>query len=327
MGTTIYYRVGDSATGYSQEYSFTSNRGVGQIYPYTVSHLADVGESDAANDTITHILSSDSLPNIDSVMIHGDIAYASGCESSGCTVWDAWGRLAQPLAAIKPWGINLGNHELYDTANGITAISAKYRYAGMPAGNRSDGPMYFSWESGPVHFISFCSFFPGGFSSSSALMQWMQKDLASIDKSKTPWIVVSQHAPWYNSNKEHQGDGEPARQALEQMFIAAGVSILFNGHVHAYERSFPVNNNKVVPNGPGSITHLNIGDGGASLYTSWISPIPAWSAVHSASWGHGQWTIFNNTHSLWTWHENDKDEKIISDSIVIPNSNAAAWTL
>lgn len=154
LNTTIYYRVGDSSTGYSTEYSFTSNPGVGSsaaYYPYTVAWVADVGESDAANSTITHVLDPASLNNVDSVVIAGDIAYASGCEATGCTVWDAWGRLAQPLAAIKPWMLNLGNHELYDTANGITAISATYRYRGMPTGGRKDGLMYFSWESGPVH--------------------------------------------------------------------------------------------------------------------------------------------------------------------------------
>jgi hypothetical protein len=240
-------------------------------------------------------------------------------------VWDAWGRLAQPLAAIKPWGINLGNHELYDTANGITAISAKFRYAGMPTGGRSDGPMYFSWNAGPVHYISFCSFYPGGFGSNSDLMKWITQDIASINMTNTPWVVATQHAPWYNSNKEHQGDGENARTALEQIFISAGVSIVFNGHVHAYERSFPVNNNKVVAPGPGGMTHFNIGDGGASLYTSWISPIPAWSAVHSATWGHGEWTVLNATHSLWTWHQNSNPEPVISDQIYVLNSNPAVW--
>ena len=61
-------------------------------------------------------------------------------------------------------------------------------------------------------------------------------------------------------------EGEPARLGLEKLLINAGVSAVFSGHVHAYERSFPVNNNAVVPAGPGGMTHLNIGDAGAGLY-------------------------------------------------------------
>ena len=37
--------------------------------------------------------------------------YASGCESSGCATWDAFQRMAAPLGAIKPWAVNIGNHE------------------------------------------------------------------------------------------------------------------------------------------------------------------------------------------------------------------------
>jgi hypothetical protein len=74
-------------------------------------------------------------------------SYASGCEATGCTVWDAFQRMTQPLAAVKPWAVNLGNHETYDTANGIVAISARYRYHGMPFPPGSpDDIWYFSYE-------------------------------------------------------------------------------------------------------------------------------------------------------------------------------------
>jgi hypothetical protein len=323
LGTRIFYRCGDAATGYSAAASFVSNI-AGPTYPYTLGVLADVGESDAANSTISHLLDADSLSVIDSVIISGDISYASGCESSGCTVWDAWGRMIAPLSSTQPFMINIGNHELYDDANGIPAISAQYRYAGMPSDGRKDGALYFSWNSGPVHFISVCSFNPAGFSTSTPLMVWLSGDLAAVDRSVTPWIAVSVHAPWYNSNTEHQGDGEPARVAMEAMFIAAGVSVVFSGHVHAYERSYPVNNNKVVAMGPGSMTHFNIGDGGADLYTGW-EKTPAWSAVHSATWGHGRWAVLNGTHSLFTWHQNSGPESKISDSVYVMNGSPQAY--
>jgi len=122
-----------------------------------------------------------------------------------------------------------------------------------------------------------------------------------------------------------QGEGEPARQALEAMFVSAGVSAIFTGHVHAYERSAPTVNFKVVPPGPGGIVHLNIGDGGAGLYTTWLSPQPAWSAYRNATWGHGRWQAINNTHSLWAWHDNDVPDGVVLDSVVILNANTKAW--
>jgi hypothetical protein len=138
-------------------------------------------------------------------------------------------------------------------------------------------------------------------------------------------VVFIIHAPWYNSNTQHQGDGEGMRQALEAKLVAAGVSVVVSGHVHSYERSFPVSNNAVVPPGPGGMTHLNIGDGGASLYTTWLSPQPAWSALRNATWGHGELSVWNATHAGWSWHMNGQSEPVVTDAVTILNSRADAW--
>ena len=113
-------------------------------------------------------------------------------------------------------------------------------------------------------------------------------------------------------------------QALEAIFIEAGVSAVFSGHVHAYERSTPANNFKVVPAGPGGMVHLNIGDGGAGLYTSWLAEQP-WSAYRDATWGHGRWTVLNNTHSYWAWYDNAVSPTTVLDSVYILNANPSVW--
>ena len=129
-------------------------------------------------------------------------------------------------------------------------------------------------------------------------------------------LAVCSRAPrrWYNSNTAHQGDGEPMRVAFEPLFVAAKVDAIFTGHVHSYERSLPVANNKV--DEKAGITHFNIGDAGASLYTSWLKT-PSWSAFHKASFGHGQFAILNATHAHWTWHENSNGESQISDEYYV----------
>ena len=175
--------------------------------------------------------------------------------------------MMSPLASGKPIAIAIGNHEQDDDANGIVAISTQYRfgYTGMPTGGRKDGAMYFSYEVGPAHVISLASFYPGGFGAASPLTQWLVADLAAIDRSKTPWVLVSLHAPWYNSNTAHQGDGEDMRAALEAMLVKAGVAAIFTGHVHAYERTYPVVNSQVVAAGAGPV------------HCAWplLSPLPA----------------------------------------------------
>ena len=109
LNTTIFYQVGDAATGVSAIYSFTSHPGVGSgpsFYPYVTAFVADVGEAASANDTISHVLAAKDL--IDSVVINGDISYASGCEENNCTTWDAFGRMTHPLSSIMPWMVTIG---------------------------------------------------------------------------------------------------------------------------------------------------------------------------------------------------------------------------
>ena len=33
---------------------------------------------------------------------------------------------------------------------------------------------------------------------------WLLRDLAAVDRARTPWLLVVMHAPWYNSNYAHQ---------------------------------------------------------------------------------------------------------------------------
>lgn len=41
---------------------------------------------------------------------------------------------------------------------------------------------------------------------SSGQYAWLKRDLASIDRGRTPWVIVAMHVPWYSSNEQHQGE-------------------------------------------------------------------------------------------------------------------------
>ncbi len=119
--------------------------------------------------------------------------------------------------------------------------------------------------------------------------------------------------PWYSSNTAHKGEGEPMRQSIEPLLYANKVNAVFAGHVHAYERSVPVYNNTLTPDAP---VYIVIGDGGnrEGLAPNYVNPAPAWSAFRQASYGHGIIDVVNSTHALWTWHRNQDDESVVTDS-------------
>jgi acid phosphatase type 7 len=68
------------------------------------------------------------------------------------------------------------------------------------------------------------------------LQNWVAADLAAA-KAAT-WRFVSFHQPGFNSSKSHFD--EQYMRILAPLFEAGHVDIVFNGHVHNYQRSYPL---------------------------------------------------------------------------------------
>ena len=69
----------------------------------------------------------------------------------------------------------------------------------------------------------------------SALREWLTKDLAAAQSAT--WRFVAFHQPGFNSAREHFP--EQYMRLLSPVFEAGHVDIVFSGHVHNYQRSFP----------------------------------------------------------------------------------------
>lgn len=104
----------------------------------------------------------------------------------------------------------------------------------MPAeaSGAKEGNLYYSFEIGAVHFIMLNSY--GDYNATSAQYKWLAADLKAVDRSKTPWLVASMHAPWYNSNVKHHDEIQETgmRDSMEPMLLDAKVDLIFAGHVH-----------------------------------------------------------------------------------------------
>jgi hypothetical protein len=121
--------------------------------------------------------------------------------------------------------------------NLIIGISTRYRFAGAPVPPASpDNLDYYSYNAGPMHVIGLSSFFIGGTGPASPMTAWLKADLASVDRSVTPWVILITHAPMYNSNTAHTFDALGMLIDYEQIFLDGKVAVGFYGHVHAYER-------------------------------------------------------------------------------------------
>ena len=69
-------------------------------------------------------------------------------------------------------------------------------------------------------------------------LRWVEEQLS---KSDSEWKICFFHHPLYSSGRRH-GSDEELRKVLEPLFIKHGVSAVFAGHEHLYERLKPQKN-------------------------------------------------------------------------------------
>ena len=99
----------------------------------------------------------------------------------------------------------------------------------------------YSFDHGPLHFLQFST--EHDFSPGSKQFAWILRDLKSVDRKKTPWLVAGFHRPFYtdsvygNSDTGDVGFTEDIRNALERLFFqfqVGGCSVLPHcGHLRA----------------------------------------------------------------------------------------------
>ena len=95
------------------------------------------------------------------------------------------------------------------------------------------GNSFYSFETGSAHVIYLNPY--SITNSTSVQYQWLVKDLQSIDRQKTPWVIVVMHCPWYNSNTAHRDEQQAVlmKASMEPLLYQYHVNVVFTGHVHA----------------------------------------------------------------------------------------------
>ncbi|KAL5206084.1 hypothetical protein ABZP36_034293 [Zizania latifolia] len=305
--TTYYYRCSNNT---SREFSF---RTPPASLPVKFVVVGDLGQTGWTKSTLQHIAAAD----YDMLLLPGDLSYADFYQPR----WDSYGRLVEPLASARPWMVTEGNHEVEKIVpllhpQPFKAYNARWRMPYDAGASPSGSNLYYSFDvaGGAVHVIMLGSY--TGYAVGTAQHRWLQRDLAAIDRGKTAFVVALVHAPWYNSNRAHQREGDAMRAAMEALLYGARVDAVFAGHVHAYERFSRVYGGREDPCGP---LHVTIGDGGnrEGLAERYTDPQPATSAFREASFGHGRLEVVNATHARWTWRRNDDDEAVVADQLWI----------
>eukprot|EP00928_Gymnodinium_smaydae_P063618 TRINITY_DN47139_c0_g1_i1.p1 TRINITY_DN47139_c0_g1~~TRINITY_DN47139_c0_g1_i1.p1 ORF type:complete len:510 (+),score=54.88 TRINITY_DN47139_c0_g1_i1:55-1584(+) len=326
------YRVGTSESTSTRWRVVRAPPQPGSPGAIRIAMVGDIGQTEHSARTCASLAHAHAAKNIDLAVLIGDLAYADGNQ----TRWDSFGRFfdAEGCTAL-PWLVLPGNHEIdLDDLSKEAFLPYRKRWRTPQVkpeelsetfeiewprytirGRYDFGGSFYSIRSGHAHLIMLNPYTQS--SAESAQIRWLRDELSRVNRTTTPYLLVFTHAPWRHSSRTHQVDVEDSTASLqrsaEELLVAAGADMIFSGHVHAYERSHPID----------GIRHFVLGHGGnrEQLYDAWdLSPHSAFHAGDHYGWG--ELTLESGAFS---WLARSSDDSAIVDSLVSSHGVPPGW--
>jgi hypothetical protein len=199
-----------------------------KVLAATDTHFAAAGDwgcSSNTEKTVNNVKSK----NPQLLLALGDYSYE---KTSTC-----WLDLIKPVDSITK--VNLGNHE----DHGL--VDSYLSHFGL------SNPFY-SYNINNVHVLTMAT--EEKFDTNSEQYNFVVNDLRNTaNNPDIKWIIVTMHSPFYsspNTFKEFDCGGDEACQLYHPLFDKYGVDLVLQGHVHNYERSFPLKFNQATPSNP-----------------------------------------------------------------------------
>jgi hypothetical protein len=193
----------------------------------------------------------------------GDYAYDFAVDEG--RIGDQFMNAIEPFASKVPYMGAVGNHE----CGGSNRMHYARRFAGFnyaaknsnatPAGSFNSGDnQWFSWDAGLIHFVTVntevwncpnmdptkmkgagnCVWNPRTNQSlASEFLAWLERDLKAANepakREAVPWIVMYAHKAFYMQPGTNFS-------AIDDIAHANGVDLHIGGHVHIYQRFYPL---------------------------------------------------------------------------------------
>ncbi|KAL1569810.1 putative inactive purple acid phosphatase 27, variant 2 [Salvia divinorum] len=300
--------------------SFLKDLWPNTVYTYKLGHLLSNGSYIWSK---IYSFRSSPYPGQDSlqrVIIFGDMGK-----------WDQFTAQVEPIASTVPYMIASGNHErdwpgtgsFYGgkDSGGECGVPAETMFY-VPADNRAK--FWYSADYGMFHFCIADT--EHDWREGSEQYKFIEHCLASADRQKQPWLIFAAHRVLgYSSDKYYGLEGsfeEPmGRESLQKLWQKYKVDMAFYGHVHNYERSCPIYENKCVnfekSHYSGTVNGtIHVVVGGAGAHLSEFSTLnTTWSVYKDYDWGFVKLTAFNHSSLLFEYKKSE-DGKVY-DSFTI----------
>lgn len=202
---------------------------------------------DTAGGTVPAAIASRLSPAAVDLVLHaGDVVYPAGRAEDYDTEFF---RPFAPMIASEPLMPVLGDHDIR-TANGAPFFAA----FDLPGNGITPQPRYYSFRQGAAEF--FClDVESSSYGAGSDQYRWLEQGL---QQSTATWKFVTVFEPPFTSENSNIVE----RLILSPLFEQYGVDIVFSGHEHLYERTWPI---RLFGPAGSEVTYVVEGGGGASL--------------------------------------------------------------
>jgi len=170
------------------------------------------------------------------IVFHAGDLVAEGNSTSD---WESFNNVVDPLLRVAEFYPALGDHE-----GNSPLYFANFH---LPNNER-----WYSIRKDGISFIILDS--NSDLSPTSEQFHWLEEEVSRANMQDLFTVVLFHHPPF--TTGPHQEDEKGLRRYVIPLLERNGVEIVFNGHVHAYERSY---NN--------GIHYIVTGGGGAPLYS------------------------------------------------------------
>jgi len=317
------------APGTAASYAITTANGttspfaVTPIVPAGSERFAVLGDFGTVNDEcLNDLVKQAAAGAFDSVLHVGDFAY--DFESLFSINGNSFMNQIQPYASVKPVMPVEGNHEAcifcpkinelepYSAGN-FTQYKARFHSVSLNAGKNSgtNNNRYYSFNVGITHYIVFSGeayLYAHSPVFTANQLAFMKADLAAVDRTVTPWVVALVHKDFSMWSAEAEADFSP-------LLEAAGVDVLFCGHVHYYNRYLPYNpitkdtdtqcasaDLSTYTNPRHMVTIVSGAPGDIEGDDSCAGTDARPSVACTENYGWGIWQPLNATHATWAFH-------------------------
>ena len=238
----------------------------------------------------------------------GDLAY--NLDDDCGRIGDAFMIDIEGIASRVPYMVGPGNHEAEKwemmSYNHYLHRYNGQRYVAEKSGSQS--VRWYSFNRGGVHFVVLDAdpwVMRLTFNVARKQTVWLRRDLAKVNRTETPWLVVLLHRALYctkstdsecNEESQNLRTGDAywfSPEGLEPLFLQHGVDLVMSGHTHHYERTYPLARGKVMPgmNGmyanPKGIVHVQSGVGGSTSTDRFTVPQAPFEAFRDMQYRRG----------------------------------------